>query len=83
MRTNPTAMSSLDKLTRSIQTAVSEIKRLRRENDRLKEKSAKLERRVEASSASTDEEVWRAERSQIRDRMEELVDRLEGVLGES
>ncbi len=77
-------MSSIDKLSKSIEAAVAEIKRLRRENEKLSEKAARLERRAEEAAAQGDESrAWEAEREQIRERLDALSDHLDGVLGES
>ncbi len=77
-------MSSIDKLSKSIEAAVTEIKRLRRENEKLVEKAARLERRAEEAAAEGDEsQAWETEREQIRERLEALSEHLDSVLGES
>jgi FtsZ-binding cell division protein ZapB len=76
-------MSSVDKLSKSVEKAVSEIERLRGDNERLTEKVARLERRLdEAAATSGGSDVWQAERDRLRERLQALAERLEGVLGE-
>ena len=77
------SQSAIDKLSQSVQKTVTEVKNLRRENDRLREKAAKVEQRLEALPASSAaEDSWREERDQVRQRMEKLAEHLEGVLAE-
>ncbi len=74
-------MSSIDKLAKSIEVAVAEIKRLRRDNEKLTEKAARLERRAEEASTGADDRG--AELDQIRERLEALAEHLDSVLGDS
>ena len=74
--------SSIDRLAKTVQEAAEELKKLRRENDRLKEKAAKLEQRLEATpEVDPAESAWVDEREQIRGRIERLAEHLEEVLG--
>ena len=75
--------SALDKLGKSIQAAAAEIKKLRRENDRLKETAAKLEQSPAAvPEADPEAAAWADERVQIKGRLEELSATLEAALAE-
>lgn len=78
------SVTSIDELSQSVQKAVAEIKKLRRENARLEEKAVMLEKRLEASSeVSPDDAAWLEERDLIRGRVAELVEHLEGAMNES
>ena len=78
---------AIDELSQSVQKAVAEIKRLRRETARLEEKAGMLERRLEeavaAPVAAAEDADWRQERDEIRGRVAALVEQLERALDET
>lgn len=72
--------SALDSLEESIQKAIAQIRRLERDNERLRDKAEKLEKRLEELPREIDSSSWDKERRQIRARVEKLAEHLEGVL---
>ena len=74
--------SALDTLEESIQKAVAQIRRLERDNERLRDKAEKLEKRLEELPREADPSSWDKERRQIRARLEKLSEHLEAALGE-
>lgn len=79
----------LDLLETTVRRATEEIGRLRADNGTLRDRVDQLEdeltRAREAADSSPDDaaETWRSERSEIRDRVEKLTEKLEGLLDES
>lgn len=74
--------NAIDELSQGIERAVAEITRLRRENARLAEKAAKLEKSLEevpeeAAADSGERQAWLDERQEIRSHVADLVSRLE------
>ena len=74
--------SPLDKLDKQIGKVVARIKRLETDNEKLRQKAAKLEAALESAPRSGSSEDWEKERAVVRSRLEKLTEHLETVLGE-
>jgi len=74
--------SHLDKLDKQIARVVTRVKQLENDNDKLRQKAAKLETSLQAVPSQADSGQWMEEREAIRDRVEQLAHHLESVLEE-
>ncbi len=74
--------SGLDTLEKSVQKAIAQIQKLERDNERLRDRAAKLEKRLEEIPSDGDDAAWQEEREAVRARVEALVEHLEEVLEE-
>ena len=74
---------AFDELERKIEAAAERLSTLREENAELRQQVARLEAQLEAhhdGAESGDEEAWRRERGEVRQRVATLIERLEGLL---
>ena len=71
----------LETLEAKVEAAVAEIERLRSENEGLRESLAERGSR-EPEGVDESQASWREERDRVRSRVEGIVERLEGLLGE-
>ncbi|MDX1643600.1 MAG: cell division protein ZapB [Thermoanaerobaculia bacterium] len=74
--------SALDTLENSVHKAIAQIQKLERDNERLRDRAEKLEKRLAEIPAEGDDAAWQEEREAVRARVETLVEHLEGVLEE-
>lgn len=74
--------SALDALEKSVQKAIARIQKLERDNERLRDRAAKLEKRLEEIPPDAGSAECERERDEIRGRVESLVEHLEEVLEE-
>jgi hypothetical protein len=68
----------LGSLEDRVRDAAEELRRLRQENDELRARAERLE----AAPPAEDGAAWPAERAEIRERVERLVEQLETLLEE-
>lgn len=71
-------------LEERVEQAGERLRSLRQENAELRARIEELEAEVaEASASDPDAAAWVDERTEIQERVQELVSHLEGLLGES
>ena len=70
------------KLDKQVKKVIARVRQLERENEKLRQKAAKLAESLEKAPSAGAEDVWNEERAEVRQRVERLVGHLEGVLGE-
>lgn len=74
--------SPLDKLDKQIAKVVARVKSLEADNEKLRQKAAKLEKSLAEAPSGASAEEWDKERAAVRERVEKLAEHLESVLGE-
>ncbi|MBW2278568.1 MAG: cell division protein ZapB [Deltaproteobacteria bacterium] len=74
--------SPLDKLDKQIAKVVARVRKLETDNEKLRQKAAKLEQSLESAPRGGTSKEWEQERAAVRSRVEKLTEHLETVLGE-
>lgn len=74
--------SPLDKLDKQIDKVVTRVKKLEGDNEKLRQKAAKLEQALESAPSGSTSEAWEKERAEVRSRVEKIAETLESALGE-
>lgn len=70
----------LKELEDRVQETTGRIRELREENESLKNRVAELEKEIAAAPKAADQQAWEGERTEIRQRVEQLAEHLEGLL---
>jgi FtsZ-binding cell division protein ZapB len=86
-KTTPADLEALDRLEQKVKLLVSTIGRLHSERDRLAEDNRRLsadldatrERLAEAENGAVEMDTLRQEREQVRSRVAEMLEQLEGL----
>ena len=69
-------------LEERVQQASDRLRKLSAENGKLKKRVKELEKRLAAAPGDQDKAAWAGERDEIRQRVEKLVEHLDGLLEE-
>ena len=69
-------------LEERVQQASERLRQLAAENGKLKKRVKELEKRLAAAPGDQEKAAWSGERDEIRQRVEKLVEHLDGLLEE-
>lgn len=69
-------------LEERVQQASGRLRKLSAENGKLKKRVKELEKRLAAAPGDPQKSAWAGERDEIRQRVEKLVEHLDGLLEE-
>ena len=67
-------------LEERVQEASKRLRKLAAENGKLKKRVSELEKRLKAAPSDEEKSAWAGERDEIRQRVEKLVEHLDGLL---
>ena len=70
----------LKELEERVQETSARIRELREENASLKNRVAELEKELATAPKAADQKIWEDEKTEIRQRVEQLAEHLEGLL---